>query len=387
MADLTSPYRIPDPPPVAILRDWWTERRASASLLGKAVFALVAAFVLGVAGGALSEFAGRTLAFIACGLTAVLALAGCVRGLVAIGRALGTRGEDAPGPAGYAGLVVLVLTNGLMVFLGALGTLLSTVTFTRGRQLRRHGRVLLPTVREGDLWAAPSPSLDVDAQVREGLARQWRENGRTEHASVAAFARLSLDLIALGAPPTLLLSANRDALDEIRHAEICFAIARSIDGKPQSPGPFPEAQRARTLPHDRTRALAALAVDSLIDGALHEGVSARILARLARRAVDPTIASALKSIAADEGRHAAHGWDVVEWCLAEGGRPVADALRGALAVLPSSMTSPLPEEARDGGWERYGIHGRSLETEEFAKGRAALLRRVAELVGTPRAAA
>lgn len=28
----------------------------------------------------------------------------------------------------------------------------------------------------------------------------------------------------------------------------------------------------------------------------------------------------LKEIAADEGRHAAHGWDVVAWCLAEGHR-------------------------------------------------------------------
>ena len=36
-------------------------------------------------------------------------------------------------------------------------------------------------------------TVRVDADVRDVLAAQWRENGRTEHASVAAFAHLSLD--------------------------------------------------------------------------------------------------------------------------------------------------------------------------------------------------
>jgi hypothetical protein len=48
-------------------------------------------------------------------------------------------------------------------------------------------------------------------------------------------------------------------------------LARAFDGKNVSPGPFPEAQRVATLPRSRSFALAKLAVDSLIDGALHEG--------------------------------------------------------------------------------------------------------------------
>src|SRR6185437_2833239 len=232
-----------------------------------------------------------------------------------------------------------------------------------------------------DQRSGETPKPPLRAALRAAVAAQWRENGRTEHASVAAFARLSLDLMALGAPPELLAGANSDALDEIRHTELCFSLAHALDGASAGPAPFPEAARARTLPKTRALALAALAVDSLVDGALNEGVSARIIAKLARRCEEPAIRAMLKEIAADEGRHAAHGWDVVEWCLSEGGRPVADALRGAVAALPRAMRSPLPEAAQDGGWERLGIHGHALEAEQFAAARADVVARVERMVG------
>ena len=286
--------------------------------------------------------------------------------------------------------VAAVAANLLMAGTGALAALLSTTGFRRGRQIRRFGRVLLPRVGPGASWAQidlrdadPArgaalslPDRDRAPELAQALATQWRENGRTEHASVAAFARLTLDLMALGAPPALVASANRDALDEIRHTEICFGLARALDGRAESPGPFPEARGGRSLPTGRTMALALLAVDSLVDGALHEGVSARIVARLAKRCGVPEVRAMLKTIAADEGRHAAHGWDVVEWCVAEGGAPIAHALRGAALALPKTIRSPLPDAAKDGGWEPYGIHGHALEAEEYARTRKDIVRRV-----------
>lgn len=280
-----------------------------------------------------------------------------------------------------------VLADGVMALGGALFALMATMGFHRGRQLRSFGRVLLPRVGAGGAWARLPLSPSADPELRAAVAAQWRENGRTEHASVAAFARLSLNLMALGAPPEILAAANRDALDEIRHTELCFSLAHALDGASAGPAPFPEAARARTLPPTRTLALAALAVDSLVDGALNEGVSARIIAKLARRCEEPAIRAMLKEIAADEGRHAAHGWDVVEWCLAEGGRPVADALRGAVAALPRAMRSPLPEAAQGGGWERLGIHGHALEAEQFAAARADVVARVDRMLGEAQAAA
>jgi hypothetical protein len=272
-----------------------------------------------------------------------------------------------------------------MAFFGAIIGLLSTFGFSRGRQLRRRGRVLLPPVREGGAWASSGFVLEALHLAPLGLADQWRENGRTEHASVASFARLTLDLMALGAPPVLVIAAQQDALDEIRHAEACFSLAQALDGQSASPGPFPEAQSAHTLPRARVLALATLAVTSLVDGALHEGVSARILAKLGKRCENPIIAGVLKRIAADEGRHAAHGWDVVEWCLAEGGRAVAQALAGAARVLPEQMRSQLPPAATDGAWVAWGIHDQALEIEEYAATRAQVVRRVHALVAGARA--
>jgi hypothetical protein len=307
----------------------------------------------------------------------LLALFGIVLGARTLLRSNGAVGVNPLSAGAVVANILAILANLGMTAVGAFTALMSTVDFTRGRQLRRFGRVLLPKVVSSPSWATwANVGATLPSSERSLVAAQWRENGRTEHASVAAFAKLSLDLMALGAPPKLLADANRDALDEIRHTELCFGLARAIDGRDESPGPFPEARSAHALPRLRTLALAKLATDSLIDGALHEGVSARILARLGKRCEEPGIVAMLKEIAQDEGRHAAHGWDVVEWCVEEGGDAVVSALLGAIRVLPDEMRSPLPAPAADGSWERYGIHGHALEAEEYAKARAGVVRRV-----------
>jgi hypothetical protein len=312
------------------------------------------------------------------GLTIVVALFRALQGLVDLVRAARGRGS-----VEVADTTAALLGNLVMVGFGMLVAYFATVGFARGRQLRRLGEVLLPDLRSDPGWALSPLALDGAEDPPAGLADQWRENGRTEHASVAAFARLTLDLMALGAPPHLIAAANQDALDEIRHAELCFSLAYALDGKRVSPGPFPRAQRVPTLPRSRTLALAKLGVDSLIDGALHEGVSARIIAKLARRCDVPAIRATLKSIAADEGRHAAHGWAVAEWCLAEGGTSVGKALLGAIRMLPRQMHSQLPEPAADGRWERWGIHRHGLEAEEYLAARAHLVERVHALTAKP----
>jgi hypothetical protein len=313
-------------------------------------------------------------------------IAGCrtLLGIAALVRP--PRNEPAP-EVGL--LLVKAFGNFAMAGLGALVAYVSTIRFSRGRQLRRLGKVLLPELEQASAWSS-TPfvlSCDLAKRVPIEVANQWRENGKTEHASVAAFARLTLDLMALGAPPSLIKAANQDALDEIRHTEICFALATAIDGQRLSPAPFPEAQRVATLPRNRTLALAKLAVDSLIDGALHEGVSARIIAKLAQRSEVSEITAALKEIAADEGRHAAHGWAVVEWCRLEGGEAVEHALLGAIRALPHEMHSELPAAAAGGAWEVWGIHGNQLEAEEYQKARADVIARVHQLIEVRRRAA
>src|SRR5262249_6350017 len=62
-------------------------------------------------------------------------------------------------------------------------------------------------------------------EERASLAEAWTASALFEHASVASFSRVSLELMAAGAPADLVELAHLAALDEIRHARLCFALA------------------------------------------------------------------------------------------------------------------------------------------------------------------
>src|SRR5690349_3292760 len=70
--------------------------------------------------------------------------------------------------------------------------------------------------------AAHDPATRADAR-RAGI-----EAAAREHAAVATFARLSLELLALGAPSDLVVAAHDAALDEVRHARQSYAIASAL---------------------------------------------------------------------------------------------------------------------------------------------------------------
>ena len=279
-----------------------------------------------------------------------------------------------------AGAVQVLLALPLTL-LGALIVLIvASGGFRRGRQLRKRGRLQLPLLGRGTGWATLPSCATADAEEAAAVAAQWRENGRTEHASVAAFARLSLDLLGLGAPARLLAQAQADGQDEILHAELCFSLAKALDGRDLEPVAFQAAARAGPRSRVRSLALIELAIDSLVEGALHEGLSAAVVAKLASSCQNSEIRPILAEIAEDEGRHAAHAWDVLEWCLAQGGLAVRAAIGGALQVLPERHEPSQPVAAREGAWTRYGIHGEQLEREAYAKVRDSVVRRARRLL-------
>ncbi len=261
-----------------------------------------------------------------------------------------------------------VLGTGAVFFFGSF--------FVRGRHIRRRGRSFLPPVTGNGAWAQVPSESTCPPELRRDLAAEWRETARTEHASVAAFSHLSVNLIALGAPPSLIRAAHADALDEIRHTELCFSIARGLDGAAQGPGPFHDAQFGPRLPRVRSIALAKLAVDSLLDGALHEGISVRLLSATLARCEDPSIREMVREILRDEGRHAAHGWRVVDWCVRQGGEVVTCALLGAIRFIPESAPEGHGPAAHDGSLERFGIPGTAMEARERLRGRSDVVRRV-----------
>lgn len=201
-----------------------------------------------------------------------------------------------------------------------------------GRPLLVDGRIVVACVDRDAAWSGGPDGLSDDALTpaqRSALAEHWTRSMREEHASVAAFARLSLQLMSLGAPPELLRRVHQAAIDEVDHARRCAALASRFAGEPLSPGALPAACAPIAVVDHAT-----LAVDTLREGCVGEAVFAGAAARARDRATDPAVREALTVIARDEAEHAALAWDVVAWCMEAGGDRVRDALRVAAGELP-----------------------------------------------------
>jgi len=207
-----------------------------------------------------------------------------------------------------------------------------------GRPVRIEGAQALGPVLAA---ATRARALPMDEVTRAALAHAWLEDARGECASIPAFLALARDLRAVGAPDALVLQALAGARDEVRHAALCAARAgeyAAMDILPIAP-PLPAAGDP-----SRAAALARLGWESWQDGCLGEGAAAARARRALGGAEDPDVRAALARIAVDEQRHADLAWDVLAYCLAEGGRATREAL--AEAILAPEPAPPEAEEAR-----------------------------------------
>jgi|HubBroStandDraft_1064217.scaffolds.fasta_scaffold54874_2 hypothetical protein len=245
---------------------------------------------------------------------------GLVLGIVAVW--MSPKGR-APWGATAAIIVGAVVSGlGLLLLLA-----MASGGFTPGRPLRVFGLRLLPSVRRGrELARRPSgddPRVDsVPSETRSLLVRLWLADARAEFASVAAFEYLALDLAAAGAPSELVDWARRAALEEVGHATSCFAVASAYAAREISPLPLPSflsALRASTTGRTGSRAklIERLAVDSLVEGCIEEGVAAEVARVGAHYAEDPAIAKVLGRIAREEASHAELAYAIVAWAVRE----------------------------------------------------------------------
>jgi hypothetical protein len=216
-------------------------------------------------------------------------------------------------------------------------------------------------------WAACgfSPRVDgLDRNLREALAQAWARAGSMEHASIAAFARFSLELVALGAGPELLEQAHAALVDETRHARVCFALASAYAGRPMGPGPL-----------DVTGALSDLRLEHIVLTAIEEGcigetIAAAEAAEASRRAADPMIAAVLHDISEDEARHAALAWRFVAWALEHSPSDVRERIARelervaelrALPEAPDEQPAELAEHGFVVGQSRAALGARVLD--------------------------
>lgn len=168
-----------------------------------------------------------------------------------------------------------------------------------------------------------------EAPAFDPIAAHWHDVARGEHASIFAFASLSVSLEAHDAPMDLVRAARRARRDEGRHARFAYGWLERVSGVRVRPGPLP----AHTTPAD----LETLAREALVDGAFEESLGAALAAHLAEATDDATLASALRTIAREEARHAELSWQVIAFALArEPG--LAATLRDDLARIEHLAT-------------------------------------------------
>jgi hypothetical protein len=168
-------------------------------------------------------------------------------------------------------------------------------------------------------------------ELRAHLARHWSDAAAAEHASIAAFARFALELLALGAPPELLLDTTRAMEDETHHAKICYSLASHYAGHDVGPGPLPVDGALDACTLERA------AVSTVLEGCIGETLSALEAVEAAAHVTNPTLRKLLERIADDEARHAALAYRFVRWAIEQGGQSVARAVRGAFDTALSAQ--------------------------------------------------
>jgi len=171
-----------------------------------------------------------------------------------------------------------------------------------------------------------------DAKTAAGLRDAWLADAAAEHASIASFARFSMDLLVCGAPPELVTDAHRAAIDEVEHARLCFGIASSLADGVFGPGPLDlaGAQPSATL----ADAVAA----AVVEGCIGETTAALLAQTAAGRARHGHVRDALATIAEDETRHAELAWRFVRWAIDKGDYAV---LAAAQVAFEEALAAPI----------------------------------------------
>ncbi|MCH9683323.1 MAG: ferritin-like domain-containing protein [Deltaproteobacteria bacterium] len=197
-----------------------------------------------------------------------------------------------------------------------------------------------------DDWAQPGLEpwvRGLDVRTRRALADHWLHAALAEHASVASFARFVLDLGAMGAPPALLTDATTAIQDEVRHAQIAFALAGAYAGEAVGPGPLPLHGLVAGADSE------AIVRAAVREGCVEETLAAAEAELAAHRATDPAVRHALTAIAEDEARHAVLAWRFVDWALSRDASlatAVLDELqRATVAIEEAQASDDRPDDA------------------------------------------
>lgn len=181
---------------------------------------------------------------------------------------------------------------------------------------------------------------DLTPELRARVAAAWTDAALEVHESIACQAHLTLELLALCAPQSLVEDAQAAGLDEVRRARACFRIASRYAGESVKPAALRlDASTLETRPAGLLgEALNMYCVEETLAITTHE------VAR--SRTPDARIRDALTESAACCTRQAQLGWRISAWLLdanpdlAEVAQIVLNTAIRAVGDEPTPATDP-----------------------------------------------
>ena len=216
-----------------------------------------------------------------------------------------------------------------------------------GRPFLVFGDCRLASLERNSNWPTDVRAATVpeDDSIRQALASHFSRVGLMEHASIAAFARFTLQLLSLGAPAEFIEASNSAQVDETRHARLAFTLASAYAGESMGPG---------ALSLDRV--LEEASWERIFEATVREGCIGETRAALeakwaAESCRDPVVRAVLEGIARDETAHAELAWRVAVWMI--GQRP--ELLGAVERIFGEATVPPADDDARLDNGAVFGV--------------------------------
>jgi len=146
---------------------------------------------------------------------------------------------------------------------------------------------------------------ELDPATRTVIGRQWEDRATAEVRTAAAFAKVSFELLDVGASPEVLQIAARAVADELEHGELCRLAASAYYGRDTRwPAPGVAALPRHADAPRRLRPTLRLVEMCCIS----ETIAAAWLEACLAEARSPLARTVTKRLLADDIRHARLGW-------------------------------------------------------------------------------
>jgi hypothetical protein len=217
-------------------------------------------------------------------------------------------------------------------------------------------RVASTAQRDDWLAVGLTPDLErLTPELRLRLRQEWTRSAQLEHASIAAFSRFLMELLAFGAPSELVAETVSAIEDERQHAQLCFTLASEFAGEVIGPGALDVGGALQAPSLGRSLSTAVR------EGCIGETIAALEAAELATHVVDPLLAQVLERIAADERRHSELAWKFAQWALGQD-PGLADVLESELSLVQAEIDEydPLTSGPRAHELARAGVMPEAL---------------------------